>query len=132
MLPPQQDLKRRRPVWEALSDLFLDTELTDEEYRSIAERIVSSGYSPSEIHTILWDEVYPAAECNIRLPAGEWSSFDGDWLQERILSRQHGRTVLERITAALPVIGPASIVRKEWADLLRYLPESFRDENHAV
>ena len=49
--------------------MFLDTELTEGEYRSIADRVICSGYSPAEIHAKLWDEIYPAAECNIRLPA---------------------------------------------------------------
>lgn len=127
MLPPQHDLERRRPVWEALSELFLDTESSDAAYRSIAARIVASGYSPAEIRVILWDEVYPAAECNLRQPAGEWRSFDGDWLEQRILGRPHGRTLLQRMASAVPGLGPGSIVRKAWRDLLRFLPPNFGD-----
>ena len=45
MLPPDRDLERRRPVWEALADLFLDTTLDDADRRFVAERIVASGLS---------------------------------------------------------------------------------------
>jgi hypothetical protein len=42
MLPPDRDLERRRPVWEALADLFLDSALDEPAYRFIAGRIVAS------------------------------------------------------------------------------------------
>jgi hypothetical protein len=132
MLPPELDLEHRKPVWQALSCLFLDTELQETDYRHIAQTILASGYAPAEVETILWDEVFPAVECNVRNPAGEWIGFDTDWLQERILSPDGGCTIIERLIAKLPVIGSASIIRKEWAELLQYFPDDFRAEKHAV
>ena len=128
MLPLEQDLERRRPVWEALADLFLDTMLDEDDYRRIAKRIVVSGYTPTEVRSIFWDEVFPAAECNIRHPAGECYGFDADWLQERILRPGRGMTVVERLVSAIPIFGTASVARKAWAELLRFLPDNFRDE----
>jgi hypothetical protein len=126
MLPPEQDLERRRPVWEALADLFLDTELDDRDYRHIADRIVASGYTPAEVHSILWDEVFAAVEINLRQPAGECWGVDADWLQERILNR--GKT--RRLDRVLSLGGSKAIVRQEWTKLLHFLPDAFRGETH--
>jgi hypothetical protein len=125
MAPPDQEIDRRRPVWDALSSFFLDTEFDDEEHRYIAKAIVASAYSPSEIQAILWDEVYPLVESNLRHPAGVWEGFDLDWMQQQIISGSHRRTVPMRIAAVLPY-SPARMVRKRWQELLPFLPEHFR------
>lgn len=131
MTPPHHDVERRRPVWDALSSFFLDTELDDEQHRHIAQAIVTSGYSPSEIQTILWEEVYPVVECNLRSFAGEWAGFDLDWMQQQILSGPRRRTLSMRLAGALP-FSPAGMVRKEWEGLLPFLPEYFRHEHNAA
>jgi hypothetical protein len=120
-----QELERRRLVWEVLSRFFLDTELDDEQRRQMAQVIVTSGFSPAEIHAILWDEVYPVVESNLRSAIGEWAGFDLDWMQQAILSGNYRRTLPMRITGALPY-SPARMVRKEWEELLPFLPECFR------
>lgn len=128
MSPPDQEIERRRPVWEALSSFFLDAEFDDEQRRHIAGAIVASAYSPAEVQTILWDEVYPVLKSNLRHPAGEWTGFDLDWLQAQILSA--GRRTVQRAAGALSG-SPAPMVRKEWAELLLFLPEQFRRESDA-
>src|SRR5690242_10466335 len=119
MTPASEDLVRRRPVWQALSDLFLDTEITESFYRFIARTIIESGYSPAEIRTILWDEVFPVIEFNLRHPAGVWEGFRVEWLEEKILGGG------ERQTAAQQP-GTAKIVREAWAELCRYLPSEYK------
>ena len=131
MTPPDQEVERRRPVWDALSSFFLDTELDDERHRHIAQTIVTSGYSPSEIQTILWEEVYPVVESNLRNPVGEWAGFDLDWMQQQILSGHHRRTLPMRIAGVLPY-SPARMVRQEWQELLPFLPEHFWHEHNAA
>lgn len=131
MTLPEQDIERRRPVWDALSSFFLDTELDDDQHRHIAQAIVASRYSPSEIQTILWEEVYPVVESNLSSLAGEWAGFDLDWMQQQILSGRHRRTLLMRIAGALPY-SPTRMVRQEWQELLPFLPEHFRHEQDAV
>ena len=131
MLAPDQDLERRRPVWEALSSFFLDTELDDDQHRQIAQTIAASGYTPSDIQTILWEELYPVVESNLRNPAGEWAGFDLDWMQQQILAGPRCRTLSMRLARVLP-FSPARMVRKEWEELLPFLPEHFKDEAHTV
>ncbi len=131
MSPPSQDLERRRPIWDALSSFFLDTELDDDQHRQIAQAITDSKYTPSEIHTILWDEVYPVVKCNLRSFAGVWDGFDPDWMQQQILSRPRRQNLWMRFTRAWPY-GPARMVREEWAELLPFLPEHFRQDPKAA
>lgn len=130
LTPPDQDVERRRPVWEALSDLFLDTELDDEQHRQIAQAIVASGYSPSEIQAILWDEVFPVVYSNVLDAAGVWTGFDLDWLQQEILSGRHRRSLFVHIVGALPYT-PPHIIRQEWQALLPFLPKDFRHDRNA-
>ena len=82
--PAPSDLEGRRPVWLALSDLFLDTDvnlLREGSTRTLA----ASPYSLEELDAILREEVCPACSFNLREVAGEWAGFDADWLERRIL-----------------------------------------------
>lgn len=76
--------QRRLKVWQALSELFLDTELDDRTFAYIAQAVVDSGFSPEEIHTILWGEVFPVLEANLRSVAGEWAGWTDDWLVDHL------------------------------------------------
>jgi hypothetical protein len=81
-----QDLEARRPVWEALSTLFLDTDvslLRDDRARQLAD----SPYTPQELDRILRDEVFPVCSWNSVSIAGEWAGFDPQWLEAAILRR---------------------------------------------
>lgn len=121
VLPSGQDLERRQRVWKALSELFLDTELDERDYRWIAAELANSGFSYSEVRTILWDEIYPALAINLRHPAGEWAGFPMDWMQARIFSRKKKET-----PADYP--GCAQIAEKQWQKLLPFLPSSWVQE----
>jgi hypothetical protein len=81
----------RLPVWEALSDFFLDTELQESDYQRISEVLASSPYSIQDIEDILRFEVYPVLIWNLRSVAGEWAGFDRAWLQEQIEPRLNKR-----------------------------------------
>ncbi|MFK7850607.1 MAG: hypothetical protein AB8D78_06475 [Akkermansiaceae bacterium] len=90
MVDPSEVLTRL-PVWEALSDFFLDTELEERDYLRISEVLVASPYSVDEIEDILRCEVYPVLIWNLRTVAGEWSGFDSGWLREQIEPRMNER-----------------------------------------
>jgi hypothetical protein len=79
------DLDSRRPVWSALSELFLDTSLDSGDLNRIAGTLASSPYSLEELDQILLWEVYPACRGNLLSMAGEWAGFDPGWLESRIL-----------------------------------------------
>lgn len=84
------DLATRRPVWLAISELFLDTNLEAVDIRRIATELARSPYSLEDLDNILLHEVYPACHWNLVSIAGEWSAFDPDWLESRILRGPSG------------------------------------------
>lgn len=73
-------LNSRLPVWQALSDFWLDTELQDFELEYIARVLADSPYSLEEIKDIHQFEVAPAVSANFLCVAGVWVGFDKDWL----------------------------------------------------
>jgi hypothetical protein len=91
-----EELANRRPVWEALSELFLDTELQPEDFQSLGRILAASPYTLDEIEDILYGEVYPICIWNLLSVAGEWAGFDIDCLQEAIQKRQRSWLKLPR------------------------------------
>ena len=87
MKNPDNDLQNRSPVWLALSELYLDSELDTKDFDRIAETLRSSPYSQTELDKIMFDEVFPVLSPNLRIVAGEWIGFDVASLQTAILER---------------------------------------------
>lgn len=73
----------RIPVWNALSDLYLDTDVTLS-HASIVRTLAASPYSLDALHEMLMYDVHPAVYQNLMSVAGEWAGFDEAWLVERI------------------------------------------------
>ncbi|HEX7640104.1 MAG TPA: hypothetical protein VF457_17035, partial [Burkholderiaceae bacterium] len=92
MPPPRppftdEELAARRPVWDALSDLFLDTDIEEPSMRaSRARRLAASPYPIEALEDILAFEVHPHLWPNLFSVAGVWSAFDMDWLEARIVA----------------------------------------------
>lgn len=84
-------LDERFPVWDALSEFFLDTEHDAADYDRIAGILAKSSYSTEELRDILSFEVTPVCRWNLFSIAGEWSGFDREWLNARILPRKDQR-----------------------------------------
>lgn len=95
MRPAHEDLIALEPVWEALSDMFLDTDTSlslDWRARQLAE----SPYSLEELESILAYEVFPVCIHNLMVVTGEWEFFDPLWLWEKILRRVGARRWMPR------------------------------------
>jgi hypothetical protein len=80
-----EDLTSRRPVWNALSELFLDSSFIATDRERIALTLAKSPYNVSQLDSILLWEVYPACRSNLLWIAGEWLAFEPEWLERRIL-----------------------------------------------
>jgi hypothetical protein len=80
----EAEIEERLPVWEVLSEFFLDTELRSDDYERIARALAATAYSEAEIEGILIGEVYPVCKWNLLTVAGEWAGFDAGWLKEKI------------------------------------------------
>lgn len=76
--------EERLKLWRALSDLFLDTEIDDATYKYIARTIKELDLTLSVAETILWHEVYPVLESNLRSVAGVWDGWPDEWLLKHI------------------------------------------------
>lgn len=84
---PQDDLEQRRPVWDALSMLFLDTHLDDGDFAFVAVQLARSPYTDAQLAAIYHAEVEPACRVNIGMAPGYWSGFPDGWVEQRILSQ---------------------------------------------
>lgn len=104
------DLRRRRPVWDVLSELYLDTELDDDDYERIAVVLAESGYDTGQLEEILYRELHPVLIPNLLSVAGEWGGFDLDWLEMRIFSGPPKRS-------SVAIIFGKWMVRSDWSAL---------------
>lgn len=121
VLPPaNEDLLRRRWVWQALSDLFLDDEITDDTLRYAARISAECDYSDEELDAIFRNEVAPALAFNYFDVAGVWGYFDSAWLQERILTNRGFGYWFDRLIVA-PI--PLWLLRNYWTQFKGMLKE---------
>lgn len=88
------DIEQRKPIWIALSEFYLDTELDDATLRHISFIIIDSPYTFKEVKRINKYEIFPVLQSNLLSPAGVWAGFDEEWLVERITSRLRSKNIL--------------------------------------
>ena len=113
---PGDDLAHRRPVWEALSELYLDTDPVPS-HEARARQLAASPYPIEHLERILSEEVSPVCQSNLRAVTGVWTGFDARWLEESILRRSHLRQPLYR--ALLPRIRQARLPDEWWVTKAR-------------
>jgi hypothetical protein len=105
-------LERRKPVWDAMSDVFLDTE-TRWAMPRIAFTLVQSGYEPEELDAIWHDEIVPECAWNLSQIAGEWAMFVLD--EEALAARAAGqKPLVERIVG----VSTPAFIDGQWRAIL--------------
>ncbi len=77
------DYTPEQMLWIALSDLFLDTDVSIF-YGRIIKEIHESGLTDEQVKTILMDKVAPALAFNVIELAGEWAGFSEHFVVARI------------------------------------------------
>jgi hypothetical protein len=109
-MPATPDLEARRPVWVALSGMFLnaDVSLTRE---SRAAVLAASPYSVEELERILIDEVYPVCWASLNAAEGESRAFEPAWLERVILQRSPSPETFARLQELARMAVPHST---EW------------------
>ncbi len=106
MLASSNDLDARIPVWVALSELYLDTDVSMA-YDFIVRTLAASPYSIDQLHEILRFEMHPALYHNLMHATGEWAGFDEPWLIARINAvRRQPRWRRQISHWLVPDIGP--------------------------
>ncbi len=74
------DATDRHAVWVALSELWLDTTLQDDDLEAVVVILRESPFDLEAIDEIHWREVAPVLYGNLLSVAGEWAGFDPDAL----------------------------------------------------
>lgn len=110
MPAPTEDLLARRPVWDALSSMFLDTDVAATRPWRCAV-LVSSPYSLAELEQILIDEVYPVCWSRLQADTGHDAGFDLAWLEARILEQDAASEPYRRLQDLARLSVPRS---REW------------------
>lgn len=119
MRHPSVDLENRRPVWDAMSEFYLDTELDADDLERIANVLRSSVYGEAELDLIMFDEVFPVLIPNLHSVAGEWAGYDLDSLEAAILERRNRRLKLPSA-----MIAGRSLVRGHWRTVKQLMMEN--------
>lgn len=88
---PVPEPQRRQPMWAALSELYLDVELQEEDFQRIAAVCAASKFTWAEIQQINYDEVAPVLWTNLLSAAGEWLGWDETALTAAITANYTGR-----------------------------------------
>ncbi len=83
----EAEIKERFPVWNVLSEFWLDGYLVESDYERIAEKLKASPYKKEVLFKICIYEVAPAVSSNLLSIAGEWGAFDPEWLKEQIVKK---------------------------------------------
>jgi hypothetical protein len=99
----EQQIEARMPLWEALSSLWLDTEVTDPDVEWIARVMVDSGLTIEELWRVYSYEVAPVVYKNRYSYAGQWSGFSSDWLRTQIVRNLHDRPRRTRFWTWFPI-----------------------------
>lgn len=81
------EINARLPVWNVLSEFWLDGYLVESDYARMAKKLKASPYSKEELFKICIYEVAPAVSRNLLSIAGEWGAFDPEWLKSRIIKK---------------------------------------------
>jgi len=88
---PAKDIVNRLPVWSAMSDFYVDNELTDDRIREIAKVCSDSPYTLRDLEKIMFTEVWPAFVRNLFSVAGEWVGWSDDVIIDRIIKNYKNR-----------------------------------------
>ena len=117
LLFDEENLEKRKAVWAALSDLFLDTDVSLN-YEYIAGICAESSFTLEELKEILENEVAPVCSKNLLSIAGEWSGFDEEWLESNIKKGIQARQgMFKKLLKPLKNIGFNTYIEHHWKKL---------------
>ncbi len=108
------DIEQRKPVWIALADLFLDTDVTLN-YPYIIRICSESPYSIETLRSILYEEVAPVVSINLLSITGEWAGFNEQWLIKEITKQvKSNNSIQGKLLRLLPRMSCRLYVGEHW------------------
>jgi hypothetical protein len=111
-----EDIEKRLPLWCALSELFLDTELQPADFDRVAAAVVGAGVSADEARETLEKEVAPVFIANALSVAGEWAGWPEDFVRERIVAHLRS-SAARRAWNALQARAHKEVYESAWAEV---------------
>jgi len=113
----QINIEERKPIWIALSEFYLDTELQEHDFRYIAEKIIESPYNFEEVKQINKYEVFPILQSNLLSVVGEWSGFNEEWLIKSIVKSLNKRNVVNKLAIKSSYLTLKWMCKDYWEEL---------------
>ncbi|WP_106917011.1 DUF7079 family protein [Chryseobacterium aurantiacum] len=110
----EESLESRKKVWIALSELYLDTELQESDFKYMAKIFLESPFTFEDIKTIDQDEVFPVLFSNLLTPAGEWAGFNEPILVKNIMKWIETRSKLDIFAVKCIYLFYGKINRSYW------------------
>ena len=121
-----EEIARRKPLWCAMSELYLDTETQPSTLRYIVRVIREAGYTDEEVYKIFCDDVTPVFGGNAMQVAGDWVPWGDEYVEKSVL-RFLGRPAFWR---AFRRRSPDHFLSKRfWSVLVPYLNSSGDEES---
>ena len=111
------EIEKRKPVWLALSRMYLDTELQQYDIDLIIDAIKESPFSLEEVMTIDKYEVFPVLYQNLMSVAGVWNAFEESWLVNEILPSLNKRNTLRTFIIKVIYVSQKAKYRKLWMNI---------------
>ncbi len=111
------NIDERKPIWLALSQLYLDTELQGFDFQNIANIINQSPYNLEQVKKIDRLEVFPILYANLIVTAGVWDEFDSDWLIKTIVKRIKSYSFLKKLMDKIKYRLLASLNKDLWQNI---------------
>lgn len=124
----KSDLEDRKAIWIALSELYLDTELTVFEFKHIAKVITNSPFSLAEVKQINKNEVFPPLFPNLLSVAGEWTGFDEKWLIATISKKKKRSNFFKRNCYHLVYLFMKGMHKEDWQKIEIFYAENYSDD----
>lgn len=113
----QKEIDKRIPLWTAISQLYVDNEISEYDLELIVKEILKFGCSFEEAEKIFRYEVAPVCWGNI-FSWSVWNGFDTEWLTTEIVKNieKQKRKSLYRVFIRNPLAGSlmTKIVWKDW------------------
>ena len=86
-----REIENRKPIWIALSQFYLDSELTSDDFDRIAIIFQKSGLHIQDLKQSDLMEVFPLLQRNLLSISGVWADFDEVWLLSECAKRYQRR-----------------------------------------
>jgi hypothetical protein len=112
----QDEVRRRAPVWVALSDLFLDTDVSLFNERN-ARILRESKFHPLEVERILREEVGSVFYDNLLDIAGEWSGWPSEFVEKEVRDFLANPSMARAAQTLLSAAVVGSVLKNDWQNL---------------